>query len=559
MRISILLLALLGMSTSLKAQAIEQVIVMPDCTDCSPKANVSAVLNEIWKDSTSNTPVVVYTRLDVMTAFWANEVLQKNDSDEVLDVQINEHLLFFDPENTELWDWMKELYRVKREMIGGKRQVILLPDDSQERRIKTAREEFRLLHSAMSGADTSLSGIQAIKSVLKYIDLSYDKFGSNDEYSGEVEDAANDLTVSFDQINTLRQLARDTSDWMPEMRRLQPIYASILYRDLLNHIGRLGENERKFNSSILRFYEAKKRIVSDMISWKNRGYHVILISSNTDYFDTFSMQKPGFEVLSYQKIFKLFHPEEPLLSKREVLIDTGSWVDNWTMDTAVAVDYAYEEDEYAESYSSDNESDFGGMGIGGSLLSMRPLWGQTLSTLNDAGIDQGRWLPNFGLEYWFSPNKMSTVDFGFQVNNAVTNQMKFLNSSQFVSSWAGQVGFTIGSNREKAVQIGVYQGTSFGNVTIAQKSLNKPAGLGYAFNKVDKITNPFSTYQLALDASVRIWRIYIRGLGGYQFDLSDTRFRSGNEWINAPETLDQRGWFYKVSAGIVLMKGGSSK
>ena len=77
--------------------------------------------------------------------------------------------------------------------------------------------------------------------------------------------------------------------------------------------------------------------------------------------------------------------------------------------------------------------------------------------------------------------------------------------------------------------------------------------------KVDKITNPFSTYQLALDASVRIWRIHIRGLGGYQFDLSDTRFRSGKEWINAPETLDQRGWFYKVSAGIVLMKGGSSK
>lgn len=92
-----LLLALLGMWTSLRAQKIEQVIVRPNCTDCSPKANVSAVLNELWKDSISQTPVVVYTRLDVLTAFWANAVIQKNDSDEVLYVQINKQLLFFDP------------------------------------------------------------------------------------------------------------------------------------------------------------------------------------------------------------------------------------------------------------------------------------------------------------------------------------------------------------------------------------------------------------------------------------------------------------------------------
>jgi hypothetical protein len=483
--------------------------------------------------------------LDVLTAFWANEVIQKNDTDEVLYAQINKNLLFFDPENTELWDWMKELYRVKREMKGGNRKIILLPDDSQERSTKTAREEIRLLHASLSGADTTSLGVQALRSAIRYLDMNYDKNGLEDDYSGEVdvEEARSDLSVSFDQINTLRHLAVDTSDWMPELRRLQPVYASILYRDLLNHIGRLGKDEEKYNSSILRFYEAKKRIVSDMISWKNRAYHVILISSNTDYFDTFSPQKPGFEVLSYQKIFKLFHPEEPFLSKREVLIDTGSWVENWEMDTAVAVDYAYEEDEYAESYSSDNETEFSGMGIGGSLLSMRPLWGQTLTTLNEAGIDQGRWLPNFG----------------FQMNNASTTQIKFLKSNENVSSWVGQVGFTIGSNREKSFQIGVYQGFSFGNVTIAQKSLNKPAGLIYAFNKVDKITNPFSTYQLALDASVRIWRIYIRGLGGYQFDFSDTRFRSGRDWVNAPETLNQRGWFYRVSAGIVLMKGGSSK
>ncbi len=558
MRIRMLLLALLGMWTSLRAQKIEQVIVRPNCTDCSPKANVSAVLNELWKDSISQTPVVVYTRLDVLTAFWANAVIQKNDSDEVLYVQINEQLLFFDPENTELWDWMKELYRVKREMKGGNRKIILLPDDSQERSTKTAREEIRLLHAALSGADTMLLGVQALRSEIKHLDLTYDKNGLNEEAS-EVDEPYSDLSVSFDQINTLRHLAVDSSDWMPELRRLQPVYASILYRDLLNHLGRLGEDEEKFNSSILRFYEAKKRIVSDMLSWNRNGYHIILISSNTDYFDTFSPQKPGFEVLSYQKIFKLFHPEEPLLSKREVLIDTGSWVENWEIDTAVAIDYAYEEEEYDESNLSDNETEFSGMGIGGSLLSMRPLWGQTLTTLNDAGIDQGRWLPNFGLEYWFSPNKMSTVDFGFQMNNASTTQIKFLKSNENVSSWVGQVGFTIGTNREKPFQIGVYQGFSFGNVTIAQKSLNKPAGLIYAFNKVDKITNPFSTYQLALDASVRIWRIYIRGLGGYQFDFSDTRFKSGKEWVNAPETLNQRGWFYRVSAGVVLMKGGSSK
>jgi hypothetical protein len=387
--------------------------------------------------------------------------------------------------------------------------------------------------------------------------LNYDKNGLNEE-SDDAEPYS-DLSVSFDQINTLRQLATDTFDWMPELRRLQPLYASILYRDLLNHIGRSGADEDKYTTSILRFYEAKKRLVSDLISWRNRGSDVILISSNTDFFDTFTAQKPGFEVLSYQKIFKLFYPSEPAISKREILIDSNSWVLSWEIDTSFAVDYAYEEDEYDEGSSNSDESDLVSMGFGGSFLSMRPTWGQTIGTLNDAGIDQGRWLPNFGLEYWFSPNKMTLVDFGFQVNNAATTQIKFLNSNENVSQWVGQVGFTVGSNREKPIQIGVYQGFAFGNVTVAQKSLNKPAGLPYEFMKVDKVTNPFSAYQLALDASVQVWRIYIRGLAGYQFDFSDPRFRSGKEWVNAPEILNQRGWFYRVSAGILLVKGGNSK
>lgn len=557
MKIRILLLALLGIGSSIKAQKIEQVIVKPNCTDCSPKANVSAVLNELWKDSTANTPVVVYTRLDVSSAFWANEVLQKNDTDEVLNGQINQKLSFYDPENQDLWDWMKDLYRVKKEMYRGNRKIILMPDDTQERSIKTASQEFRLLHAGLSGADSTLPGVQAIKSVIRYIDLNYDKNGLNEE-SDDAEPYS-DLSVSFDQINTLRQLATDTFDWMPELRRLQPLYASILYRDLLNHIGRSGADEDKYTTSILRFYEAKKRLVSDLISWRNRGSDVILISSNTDFFDTFTAQKPGFEVLSYQKIFKLFYPSEPAISKREILIDSNSWVLSWEIDTSFAVDYAYEEDIYDLSINSSDESDLVSMGIGGSFLSMRPTWGQTIGTLNDAGIDQGRWLPNFGLEYWFSPNKMTLVDFGFQVNNAATTQIKFLNSNENVSQWVGQVGFTVGSNREKPIQIGVYQGFAFGNVTVAQKSLNKPAGLPYEFMKVDKVTNPFSAYQLALDASVQVWRIYIRGLAGYQFDFSDTRFKSGREWVNAPETLNQRGWFYRVSAGILLMKGGNSK
>ncbi|MEY3965010.1 MAG: hypothetical protein RL263_179 [Bacteroidota bacterium] len=557
MRIRILLLALLGIGSSIKAQTIEQVIVKPNCTDCSPKANVSAVLNELWKDSISKTPVVVYTRLDVTSAFWANEVLQKNDTDEVLNGQINQKLSFYDPENQDLWDWMKDLYRVKKEMYRGNRKIILMPDDTQERSIKTASQEFRLLHAGLSGADSTLPGVQAIKSVIRYIDLNYDKNGLNEE-SDDAEPYS-DLSVSFDQINTLRQLATDTFDWMPELRRLQPLYASILYRDLLNHIGRSGADEDKYTTSILRFYEAKKRLVSDLISWRNRGSDVILISSNTDFFDTFTAQKPGFEVLSYQKIFKLFYPSEPAISKREILIDSNSWVLSWEIDTSFAVDYAYEEDEYDEGSSNSDESDLVSMGFGGSFLSMRPTWGQTIGTLNDAGIDQGRWLPNFGLEYWFSPNKMTLVDFGFQVNNAATTQIKFLNSNENVSQWVGQVGFTVGSNREKPIQIGVYQGFAFGNVTVAQKSLNKPAGLPYEFMKVDKVTNPFSAYQLALDASVQVWRIYIRGLAGYQFDFSDPRFRSGKEWVNAPETLNQRGWFYRVSAGILLMKGGNSK
>lgn len=557
MKIRMLLLALLGIGSSIKAQKIEQVIVKPNCTDCSPKANVSAVLNELWKDSISTIPVVVYSRLDVMSAFWANEVLQKNDSDEVLSGQINQRLSFYDPENQDLWGWMKDLYRVKKEMYKGNRKIILMPDDTQERSIKTASQEFRLLHAGLSGADTTLAGVQAIKSVIRYIDLNYEKNGLNEE--SDVEEPYSDLSVSFDQINTLRQLATDTFDWMPELRRLQPLYASILYRDLLNHIGRSGADEDKYTTSILRFYEAKKRLVSDLISWRNRGCDVILISSNTDYFDTFTAQKPGFEVLSYQKIFKLFYPAEPAISKREILIDSSSWVLSWEVDTTFAVDYAYEEDEYDEGSSNSDESDLVSMGFGGSFLNMRPTWGQTIGTLNDAGIDQGRWLSNFGLEYWFAPNKMSMVDLGFQVNNAATTQIKFLNSNQNVSHWVGQVGFTVGSNREKPLQIGVYQGFAFGNVTIAQKSLNKPAGLPYQFMKVDKVTNPFSAYQLALDASVQIWRIYIRGLAGYQFDFSDTRFKSGKEWVNAAETLNQRGWFYRVSAGILLVKGGSSK
>jgi hypothetical protein len=557
MKIRILLLALLGIGSSIKAQKIEQVIVKPNCTDCSPKANVSAVLNELWKDSTANTPVVVYTRLDVSSAFWANEVLQKNDTDEVLNGQINQKLSFYDPENQDLWDWMKDLYRVKKEMYRGNRKIILMPDDTQERSIKTASQEFRLLHAGLSGADSTLPGVQAIKSVIRYIDLNYDKNGLNEE-SDDAE-TYSDLSVSFDQINTLRQLATDTFDWMPELRRLQPLYASILYRDLLNHIGRSGADEDKYTTSILRFYEAKKRLVSDLISWRNRGSDVILISSNTDFFDTFTAQKPGFEVLSYQKIFKLFYPSEPAISKREILIDSNSWVLSWEIDTSFAVDYAYEEDEYDEGSNSSDDTELVSMGFGGSFLSMRPTWGQTIGTLNDAGIDQGCWLPNFGLEYWFSPNKMTLVDFGFQVNNAATTQIKFLNSNENVSHWVGQVGFTVGSNREKPVQIGAYQGFAFGNVTVAQKSLNKPAGLPYEFMKVDKVTNPFSAYQLALDASVQVWRIYIRGLAGYQFDFSDTRFKSGREWVNAPETLNQRGWFYRVSAGILLMKGGNSK
>lgn len=557
MKIRMLLLALLGIGSSIKAQKIEQVIVKPNCTDCSPKANVSAVLNELWKDSISTIPVVVYSRLDVMSAFWANEVLQKNDSDEVLFGQINQRLSFCDPENQDLWGWLKDMYRVKKEMYKGNRKIILMPDDTQERSIKTASQEFRLLHAGLSGADTTLAGVQAIKSVIRYIDLNYEKNGLNEE--SDVEEPYSDLSVSFDQINTLRQLATDTFDWMPELRRLQPLYASILYRDLLNHIGSSGADEDKYTTSILRFYEAKKRLVSDLISWRNRGCDVILISSNTDYFDTFTAQKPGFEVLSYQKIFKLFYPAEPAISKREILIDSSSWVLSWEVDTAFAVDYAYEEDEYDEGSSNSDESDLVSMGFGGSFLSMRPTWGQTIGTLNDAGIDQGRWLSNFGLEYWFAPNIMSMVDLGFQVNNAATTQIKFLNSNQNVSHWVGQVGFTVGSNREKPLQIGVYQGFAFGNVTIAQKSLNKPAGLPYQFIKVDKVTNPFSAYQLALDASVQIWRIYIRGLAGYQFDFSDTRFKSGKEWVNAAETLNQRGWFYRVSAGILLVKGGSSK
>lgn len=557
MKIRMLLLALLGIGSSIKAQKIEQVIVKPNCTDCSPKANVSAVLNELWKDSISTIPVVVYSRLDVMSAFWANEVLQKNDSDEVLSGQINQRLSFYDPENQDLWGWMKDLYRVKKEMYKGNRKIILMPDDTQERSIKTASQEFRLLHAGLTGADTTLAGVQAIKSVIRYIDLNYEKNRLNEE--SDVEEPYSDLSVSFDQINTLRQLATDTFDWMPELRRLQPLYASILYRDLMNHIGRSGADEDKYTTSILRFYEAKKRLVSDLISWRNRGCDVILISSNTDYFDTFTAQKPGFEVLSYQKIFKLFYPAEPAISKREILIDSSSWVLSWEIDTSFAVDYAYEEDEYDEGSSNSDESDLVSMGFGGSFLSMRPTWGQTIGTLNDAGIDQGRWLSNFGLEYWFAPNKMSMVDLGFQVNNAATTQIKFLNSNQNVSHWVGQVGFTVGSNREKPLQIGVYQGFAFGNVTIAQKSLNKPAGLPFEFMKVEKVTNPFSAYQLALDASVQIWRIYIRGLAGYQFDFSDTRFKSGKEWVNAAETLNQRGWFYRVSAGILLVKGGSSK
>lgn len=144
----------------------------------------------------------------------------------------------------------------KREMKGGNRKIILLPDDSQERSTKTAREEIRLLHAALSGADTMLLGVQALRSEIKHLDLTYDKNGLDEEAS-EVDEPYSDLSVSFDQINTLRHLAVDSSDWMPELRRLQPVYASILYRDLLNHIGRLGEDEEKFNSSILRFYEAK--------------------------------------------------------------------------------------------------------------------------------------------------------------------------------------------------------------------------------------------------------------------------------------------------------------
>lgn len=550
-------MALTGLWASVNAQKIEQVIVRPNCTDCSSKASVSAVLHELWKDSISTTSVVVYTRLDVETSFWANEVLQKNDSDQVLNSQINERISFFDPENVELWDWMKDLYRVKKLMYRGNRKIILMPDDTQERIIKTASQEFRLLNAGLSGADTTLAGVQAINSVIRYLDLSYDKDGLA-EASNE-EEPYSDLSVSFDQINTLRQLALDTFDWMPELRKLQPLYASILYRDLLRHIGRLGEEEKKSNNHILRFYESKKRLVSEIISWRNKGFDVVFISSNTDYFDTFTAQKPGFEVLSFQKIFKLFYPAEPTITKREVLIDSGSWVENWEIDTAAAVDYAYEEDEYDEGSSSSNESSFVSMGIGGSFLSMRPLWGQTLGTLNAAGIDQGQWLPNFGLEYWFMPNNMTTVDFGFQANNSATSQIKFLNSNEFVSHWAGQVGFSVGSNREKPIQIGVYQGFAFGNITIAQKSLNKPAGLPYELLRVNKVTNPFSTYQLALDISLRLWRLYFRGLAGYQFDYSDPRFKTGRDWVNSTETLNQRGWFYRISAGIVLMKGGSVK
>lgn len=117
--------------------------------------------------------------------------------------------------------------------------------------------------------------------------------------------------------------------------------------------------------------------------------------------------------------------------------------------------------------------------------------------------------------------------------------------------WGHLIGFQIdgGLYRNKFMNLAFLTNYTYGEFTIT-----KEPGGGDIFivnpQKLYQVKNSFFTLASGLDVKLNLSAIYVHATGGYQWDLSDGRWKYNGDYVNSLGKLKMSGGFFELGVGL---------